>query len=76
MIYACTYIKQIEGKWYAFEGSKLKNQVYSIGADNPKSGKWMARWTDSGIKYVASSSASRNAAYQKARRYGKYCGEC
>lgn len=64
-----TYIKNIDGKWYAFRG--CGNQVYSIG------GIWgyMARWTDDGIKYVSKSSPSRSAAYQKARRYGKYCGE-
>lgn len=69
-----TYIREIDGRWYAFEG--VRTTVYSIGADNPKDGgQWFARWTDAGIKYVASPSASRNAAYQKARRHGNYGGE-
>ena len=69
-----TYIKNIDGKWYAFEGDLRKNQVYSIGSDNPADGRWCANWCDSGIKYVASPSPTRQAAYQKARRHGIYGG--
>ena len=72
-----TYIRNIDDKWYAFEGDIKKNQVYSIGADNPEQSgcRWCARWTDKGIKYVASGSPTRKAAYQKARRHGEYKGE-
>lgn len=72
-----TYIRQIDGKWYAFWGDEERNQVYSIGNDCPSQAGclWTGRWNDSGIKYVASVSPSRNAAYQKARRHGKYNGE-
>lgn len=71
-----TYIKNINGKWYAFAGDTIRNQVYSIGSDNPYGGgRWFARWTDEGIKYVASACMSRNGAYKRARRHGKYCGE-
>ena len=73
--YRATYITQIDGKWYAFEGDSAKHQVYSIGADEPKEGRWMANWTDAGIQYVASPSTTRRAAYQKARRHGVYSGE-
>lgn len=71
-----TYITNIDGKWYAFEGDTNKNEVYSIGSDNPKyGGQWFARWTDSGIKYVSSPSTSRNGAYKRAYRNGNYGGE-
>ena len=70
-----TYIREIDGDWYAFAGDKDKAQVYSIGSDNPKQGRWFARWTDNGIRYVASKSPTRSAAYQKARRHGRYMGE-
>ena len=74
-----TYIKKIDSKWYAFAGDNNKGQVYSIGSDNPskESGgsRWFARWTENGIKYVASPSPSRSAAYSKARRHGLYGGE-
>lgn len=70
-----TYITKIDGRWYAFAGDLQKDQVYSIGADNPEDGTWCARWNDTGIKYVATYSSSRSGAYQKARRYGNYCGE-
>lgn len=71
-----TYIKKIDSKWYAFAADKQKDQVYSIGADNPRYGsQWCSRWTDDGIKYVASSSPSRSAAYKKAFRHGEYRGE-
>lgn len=70
-----TYIKQIDGKWYAFAGEYQKNQVYSIGHDNPKGGRrWFASWTNSGIQYVATASPNRSAAYHKAHRNGIYCG--
>lgn len=74
-----TYITKIDGLWYAFSGDANSNQVYSIGSDNPskESGgsRWVSRWNDSGIKYVASPSPSRSAAYSKARRNGEYGGE-
>lgn len=70
-----TYIREIDGDWYAFAGDKEKVQVYSIGSDNLKYGRWCARWTDNGIRYVVSKSPTRSAAYQKARRHGRYMGE-
>ena len=75
-----TYIQQIDGKWYAYAACEEKYQVYSIGNDSKDAQEaggqcYVARWTDAGVKYVASASASRNAAYQKARRYGDYNGE-
>ena len=71
-----TYIRQIDGKWYAFGADEENNQVYGIGSDCPKGGRsWVGSWTDTGIKYVACSSDTRRAAYQKARRNGKYSGE-
>ena len=73
-----TYIREIDGKWYAF-AAHGDNQVRSIGADNPPkdsgSTAYFASWSDNGIKYISSSSASRKAAYEKARRYGEYQGE-
>ena len=69
-----TYIKNINGSWYAFAGSKNGN-VYSIGNDCPSDGIWTARWTEGGVLYVASASPSRHAAYMKARRAGNYRGE-
>lgn len=71
-----TYITNIDGRWYAYAGSKERHQVYSIGSDDPKGGGlWAAHWTAEGIQYVATSSPTRKAAYQKARRWGNYCGE-
>lgn len=72
-----TYIRKINGQWYAFEGRQGKNgyQALSIGADDPESGRWFGPWTDDGISYVATPSPNRKAAYQKARRAGNYCGE-
>lgn len=70
-----TYIKCIEGHWYAYEATD-DGQVYSIGSDNPsQGGRWVARATDDGIRYVASPSPTRSAAYQRARRWGEYSGE-
>ena len=70
-----TYIRKIDGKWYAFAGDPQKYQVYSIGLDNPKEGgRWFANWTEAGITYVASASPNRSAAYHKAARNGIYCG--
>lgn len=75
-----TYIQQIDGEWYAYAASAERYQVYSIGSDSQgaiDSGArcYVGRWNDEGVKRVASASASRNAAYQKARRYGEYDGE-
>lgn len=70
------YIKNIDGKWYAFNYDASNYQVHSIGSDSPKEGGcWFASATDSGIKYVASASPSRDAAYRKASRHGVYMGE-
>ncbi|MBP5463025.1 MAG: hypothetical protein J6Y20_13025 [Lachnospiraceae bacterium] len=69
-----TYITKIDGKWYAFAGDTRKAEVYSIGADSPRTGgQWFARWSESGIKYVASPSTSRSGAYKKASRHVEYC---
>lgn len=69
-----TNIKQIDGNWFAFGSDG--NNVYSIGNDSPKmGGLWVAKPTCSGIKYVASVSPTREAAYAKAKRNGSYCGE-
>lgn len=71
-----TYITCIDGKWYAFAGDPNNNQVYSIGNDSPRDGNcWFAKWTDAGIKYIASPSPSRSAAYSKAKRHGEYIKE-
>lgn len=70
-----TYITQIDGKWYAFEGNEKDGKVLSIGADNPENGRWTANWTDAGIQYITSPSPTRKAAYQKARRHGTYAGK-
>ena len=71
-----TYITKIDDHWYAFAADQENYQVYSIGSDCPKGGGvWVAHLCDEGIKYVASWSPSRAAAYQKARRNGYYCGE-
>lgn len=39
-----TYIREIDGKWYAFAADPDNCQVYSIGKDNPDQGK-MVRQT-------------------------------
>lgn len=75
-----TYITNIENKWYVFKGDANSNTVYSIGNDSREARQnggsaFTARWTDAGIKYVASASPSRAAAYNKARRNGEYGGE-
>lgn len=71
-----TYITCINGRWYAFAGDVHRNQVYGIGRDCPPGGGlYYARWTDSGVEYVATASPTRSAAYQKARRAGEYGGE-
>lgn len=70
-----TYIKKINGKWFAFGGSVSKNQVYSIGDDNIYDYRAVARWNDAGIRYVSSVSPNRPAAYRKARRGGNFKGE-
>lgn len=74
-----TYIQMIDGKWYAYAASSEQYQVYSIGNDNPPretgGSRYVARWTDAGVKYVASPSPSRDAAYRKARKHGEYSGE-
>lgn len=73
------YIAQIDGKWYAFAGDYKKGSVYSIGSDSPDEGsgnqRWIARWSESGIQYVASESPSRSAAVAKCKRAGGYNGE-
>jgi len=70
-----TYISKIGDWWYAYEWNLEKNEVYSIGDDNPKEGgRWYARFSDVGIKYVAMPLATRSGAYKKARRCGEYGG--
>ena len=68
-----TYIANIDDKWYAF-GEFGDSQFCSIGRDAPKKCWCVANRSEGGIKYVASPSASRQAAYQKAKRYGEYSG--
>lgn len=70
-----TYIREINGKWYAYEWDKKSAHVLSIGSDNPKDGRWFAGREDAGIRYVATASPTRDAAYRKARRWGTYMGE-
>lgn len=74
-----TMIANIDGNWYAFSVSSDRNNVYSIGRDCPKEGSrylyWTARFTASGIKYVATPSPTRTAAYKKAVNNGHYIGE-
>lgn len=73
-----TYIAYINGNWYAF-GANGYCDVVSIGSDNPpvETGCYVytARWSGRGVLYVAKPCNTRNAAYQKARRYGEYRGE-
>lgn len=72
--YENTYVTEIDGAWYAYSGDEDSNSVYSIGADNPPRSSggtaWTARWTEGGIKYVASASPNKKAAIAKARRHG------
>lgn len=70
-----TYVKEIDGKWYAFALNEERAQVYSIGKDSYDGSRFAGR-TDSGIKYVASSSPTKRAAIEKAKRAGAYCGIC
>ena len=74
-----TYITQINGKYYAFAGDKEKDQVYSIGSDQPpkETGSYcyFASWSNNGIPYVATPSPNRRAAIAKAKRNGDYFGE-
>lgn len=70
-----TYIRKIDGAWYAFAANPDNGQVYSIGRDCPSyGGNWFACLTDDGIKYVASPCPSRKAAYMRAMRNGSYGG--
>ena len=73
-----TYVTQIGGKYYAFAGDNMTGRVYSIGADRPPKNTgcytYFATWCDSGIRYVASPSASRKSAIAKAKRHGDYFG--
>ncbi len=74
-----TYISKVNGKYYAFAGDIKKDQVYSIGADNPprETGAdcYFASWSIGGIPRVASPSTTRRAAVAKAKRHGEYGGE-
>lgn len=73
-----TYVTEINGEWYAFAGDMRKDQVYSIGADQPPKGSggycYFASWSSCGIPYVATPSPNRKAAVAKARRHGEYKG--
>lgn len=74
-----TYITNISGSWYAFAGDTVKDQVYSIGADQPPKDSsaccYFASWSTGGIPQVASPSPNRRAAVAKAKRHGDYFGE-
>lgn len=74
-----TYVKQIDGKWYAFAANYEDYQVFGIGRDCPPVSSgcycYCAKWTDNGIKNVATPSPSRAAALKKARRHGEFGGE-
>ena len=60
------YITQIDGKWYAFQHKH--GNIYSVGRDIPRGGRWTAWMTPEGVRYVATPSPTRNAAYMKAKR--------
>ena len=70
-------IREIDGKWYAFGFCEYRDsrpaQVFSIGADAPKSGRYAATFSDDGIKEVATVSPSWKAAVAKAKRFGAKC---
>lgn len=79
-----TYIRQIDGRWYAFGAWSYSDasmtpdfgeQVCAIGEDAPMdhNAHFVADWCDSGIKSV-SHGTSRSAAYKRAKRHGEYCG--
>lgn len=73
-----TYIKQLDGEWYAFAADADEDQVFSIGRDNPspQMGKrYCAPWTNRGIKIVSTPSPSRAAALKRAKRHGEFGGE-
>ena len=70
-----TYIKCIDDFWYAFEVDWMRNRVLSIGKDSTCGFRYITDLSDAGIKYVATSSPDRKAAYKKAARRGNYCGE-
>lgn len=75
-----TYIQNIDGKWYAYAADVDRYQVYSIGSDSNDAianggSRWVAKWTNKGVQYVANPCPSRTAAYSKARRHGEYSGE-
>ena len=74
-----TYITKINGEYYAFAGDTAKDQVYSIGADQPPQDSggccYFAGWSTCGIPYVATPSPNRKAAVAKAKRHGEYRGE-
>jgi len=67
-----TYVTEISGVWYAYAARDYT--VFSIGRDCPISGRLCARYTEDGIKYVASASPSKRAAIAKAKRHGEYGG--
>lgn len=74
-----TYVAKIRGEYYAFAGDIAKDQVYSIGKDNPPkesgAGCYFASWSTGGIPWVATPSPSRKCAVAKAKRHGEYGGE-
>ena len=77
-MYTC--ITKINGRWYAYAVDHAKRQVQSIGKDSNGAKRqggyaYIAHWDTVGIRYVATSSPSRAAAYQKAKRHGDYFGE-
>ena len=73
-----TLVREIGGKWYAFDADSKTNTVYSIGTDCPPrstgANRYFAKWNDEGIQYVATPRPTWRAAYQFARRWGVYYG--
>jgi hypothetical protein len=48
-------VVEIDEKYYVVSIDRNRGQVYSVlPSDNPESGTWFARMTESGVKYVAS----------------------
>ena len=63
-----TYISQIEGVWYAYAIDPESN-VCDL-RDQAKS----APWSVDAIQQLGSPSPTRDAAYRKANRWGRYIG--
>lgn len=62
----------VDEKYYVVAINRAHGQVYSTRFDNPSDGgAWFARWSDEGVKYVATA-ISRSTAY---RRFAKLAQE-